>query len=467
MKKTKAILSFIILSSLIFLSGCGKTSSSYKVNLEIWGVFDNSDAYTEIISRYRDLNNYVGNVKYRKFDVNTYKTDLLDALASGQGPDIFMVQNNWLPSFKDKIEPAPDYLLKEQDFRSNFLDIAADDFVAEGKIYAVPMSIDSLALYYNKDLFNAEGITRPPATWKEFSEAVKKLTKIDRNGNITQSGAAIGTAYNINRSTDILNLMMMQTGVQIADEEGKALFDKNVVAGGKAAKTGESAWTYYTDFSRIGSPLYSWNGKMHYSIDAFYEGTAAMMINYSWQYSAVKSKNAKLNFAVAPIPQSDPEKPVDYPNYWALAVAKNKLAPVANPNLPKPKTAPVSNEVRVREAWQFLRNIAMKNDKKITLYNSLNLNSKEFAFDFDPAKHYVEKTGRPAARRDIIEEQKSDVLLGPFAYGNLIAKSWYETNPEAIETILAESIDKINKGEMTIPDSMAVAVNRINQLVAQ
>jgi len=99
---------------------------------------------------------------------------------------------------------------------------------AEGA-YGVPLSVDSLGLYYNKDLFNAAGITSPPRDWNEFADISKKLTKFDVSNQIVVSGTAMGTAYNINRSTDILNLLMLQSQTEMVDSiSGQAVFDKVV-----------------------------------------------------------------------------------------------------------------------------------------------------------------------------------------------------------------------------------------------
>jgi ABC-type glycerol-3-phosphate transport system substrate-binding protein len=83
-------------------------------------LYDDSLAYTEIINQYKKINPYVGEIKYRKFSQDTYKQELLDALASGQGPDIFLINNSWFPSFKNKIYPAPTPFVSEQDVKIIF-----------------------------------------------------------------------------------------------------------------------------------------------------------------------------------------------------------------------------------------------------------------------------------------------------------------------------------------------------------
>ena len=90
----KSRIFLVILAVVIvpFFSGCGTaTQSGYTVNLEVWGIFDDSTVYADIISQYKKINPYVGDIKYRKFSQDTYSQELLDALASGNGPDIFLI----------------------------------------------------------------------------------------------------------------------------------------------------------------------------------------------------------------------------------------------------------------------------------------------------------------------------------------------------------------------------------------
>lgn len=455
-----------------FFSGCGTdTASGYLVNLEIWGTFDDSMIYSEVINQYKKVNPYVGEIKYRKFSQDTYKQELLDALASGQGPDIFLISNSWLPSFQNKIEPAPTPLMNDQDMKNNFPDVVINDFMSDNKAYATPLSVDSMALYYNKDMFNAAGITAPPATWQEFNADVKKLTIIDAVGNIVQSGAAIGTGSNINRSTDLLTLLMMQNGLELPTKKGVvAKFDEGVTgADGNVVQAGEQALGYYTQFAKLNTasntvnPFYTWNSRNHNSIDAFAEGTVAMMFNYSWQIAELKSKNPKLNFAIATVPQVNATKPITFANYWGYAVARNKV-PAVSAVGGQPASAPVSNETRTHEAWQFLRFLTLKNNGSITLYNAITKKSKDFPINFDPAIDYLKKTKQPAARRDIIELQKIDTEIGAFAVSNLFTKHWYQSDPTAIEKIFVDMIESVNRGDSALREALVLARNRVGYL---
>ncbi len=450
----KIIVAVFFLGGVLLLSGCGckpKNPHLYDLTLEIWGPMDYKEALSKTLTAYRKINPNVAKIEYKIIPVDNYKKELVDALASGQGPDIFFIRNNWLPSFQDKIVEAPSVapIINEQEFRSNFVDVATADFIRKGKIYAVPLSVNSMGLFYNKDLFNQAGIVSPPATWTEFIQDVNKLTKIDAFGKIVQSGASIGTAYNINRSTDLLTLLMLQNKTKMVDERGKVGLD---------SLNGEKALEFYTQFADIRSPNYTWNSQLHYSVDAFAEGASAMMFNYPWHIKTVQHKASKLNFAVARIPQIKGNSPVNIANYWGLAVAKNKVAQSASNKIT------ISNKTRVKEAWNFLTYLTVKPNGGFVMAKSGNKLGNTIQPDFDPAKDFLQKTGEPAARRDIIQEQESDPWIGGFAKDNLITKSWQENDPEVIEGILASMIDQVNRGKVTIKDALKVATRRIQTL---
>lgn len=417
----------VFVTVILILRGVGG-GQVQKVNLEFWGVFDESEAFSGVIKSYQMLNPNV-KVFYRKFAYEDYEKSLIDALAAGTGPDMFMIGNTWLPKHGDKLKPLPAKIsgLKKplftiKEFQEQFVEVAYNDLVANNQIYAMPLYTDTLALYYNKDLFNTAGITRPPANWEEFNSDVELLTKLDASGNITQSGAAIGTAKNINRSTDILMALMIQSGVQMTNSEHtNATFSKNV--GGIAV--GENALKYYTDFANPRIKTYTWNDARHYSIDAFVQGETAMMFNYAHQAKIIKGKAPRLNFGIVPIPQISSADIKNYANYLAAGVS----------NASKQSD----------EAWKFIAYLTSK----------------------EGATSYLNVTQRPSARRDLIDLQRSDIDLGLFAVQALTAKSWYEIDSTAIENIFADMIDDVNFGRYPVREALAKAESKVTVLMSQ
>ena len=288
-----AILFIVFISIILILGNVGQGTLD-KATLEFWGVFDTRQNFAEVASGFQQI--FPGiKINYRQFSFEDYEKALIDALAAGTGPDIFMVHNTWLAKHKDKMAAMPEksgvvenyQFITPADFQGQFVDVAYRDLVQDSKIYALPLYVDTLAIFYNKDMFNTAGITRPPKDWEEFSQDVGLLTKFDQSGNIIQSGASIGTARNINRSSDILAALMIQNGTQMTNPTNTvASFTRTV----NNQRVGENALEYYTDFANASKAVYAWNDQQHYSVDAFIEGKVAMMFNYSHHVKTIRDK---------------------------------------------------------------------------------------------------------------------------------------------------------------------------------
>lgn len=426
-QKLLIIVAIVVIILIIVLAfGLKEDRGKKSVVLEFWGVYDEPTLYSGFIEAYSKENKHV-TIKYQKKSFDTYEKDLVDALAAGQGPDIWIIHNTWLPKHKDKISPVPqtEEFTSLKIFENTFIDVVYQDFVDDNEIYAIPLYVDTLALYYNKDLLNSAGIPSPPATWTEFLTDVELLTQRDQWGNIQKSGVAMGTAENINRSTDVLTLLLLQTGAEMTDEKHvQATFHQSTYLEGKPFSPGKEALRFYTDFSNPTKRVYCWNKQMPYSIDAFYQGKTAMMINYSHHIETIRSKVPYLNFAIAPVPQIEGRDfDINYPNYWALTVSKGSKAS--------------------EEAWRFI----------------LFLRQKE------NARQYVELAKKPTSRRDLVEWQREDADLGVFADQALSARSWYQADSQAIEKIFANMVESIVLGEALIEQAIAKAADQVTILM--
>jgi len=425
--KTVTLYTFIIplfvFSLAIAFPGC-KSSPLQSTELEFWGVYDDSDVFNELI---QDFNAEFPKtkIKYYKKVYATYEKDLLEAMASGRGPDLFMIHHTWVPKYENKIWAAPSDLILIKDIQDNFVDVVYKDFVIDDQIVALPLSVDTLALYYNKDIFNTVGISQPPETWEEFLDVLNKLTIKDDRDNIIRAGASLGTARNVNRSTDILSLLMMQSGAQMVNQnKTEAVFDEAIKLDNENFYPGQRALEFYIDFANPLKSSYTWNTRMHYSIDAFYEGSTAMMFNYSYHLPTIRAKSPYLNFGVSKMPQIESsEKDIDYANYWGMTVSRNSK----------------SSE----QAWEFINWITQK----------------------ESSQKYLEKTKKPTARRDLVNWQKNDKDVGIFAEQSLSAQSWYQVDSLSIENIFADMIESIVLGEETIKKSIEKSINQINLLM--
>jgi multiple sugar transport system substrate-binding protein len=405
MKRFSKFPVIVAIAALPFLAlGCssGPTSKSGPVTLKIWKPFVDTDKMQAIISAYQAMHPNV-TVEYTKKNIDNYEPDLLNALAAGEGPDIFTINNSWVPKYIDKITPAPDKLFTVKEYRDTFVDATVTDLIRDNKIYGTAMWVDSLGLYYNKDLLGTAGIATPPKTWDQLAEDVRKITRQDDTGYFSRSGVAMGTNSNVNRGVDIIYLLMLQAGVIPWTSDGSApTFANNVTKNGNSVSAGQEALTFYTSFSNPSSANYTWNEDSDYSTDAFANGRAAFLYGYSYTKDQIDAKAPNLNYDVAMVPQNNLNDPtVNYSNYFAEVVSKQSK--------------------QAAWAWDFLK----------------------FATSKTSLEAYYKVDKEPSSRRDLIELQTSDPEIGVFAHANLTGKTFYKADEAKFDKIIEEMIDNV------------------------
>lgn len=113
-----------------------------------------------------------------------YWTAMEAAAQGGQLPDVF-----WMHSNESERYMSNDMLLDLTDQIKNSEVIQTENYPEdiwglysyEGKNYAVPKDIDTIALWYNKKMFDEAGLDYPTAdwTWDDLTDAARKLKKED------------------------------------------------------------------------------------------------------------------------------------------------------------------------------------------------------------------------------------------------------------------------------------------------
>lgn len=449
---TTLILIFILTST----TGCDIGTSpandpSRPITLNYWRVFEGRDAFGEIIKEYTKKHPNIS-INYRKIRYEDYREELLNAMAEDRGPDIFSIHNTWMNEYKSKISPMPDQVtiselvtkgtvkkettlekkekntINLKELENKFIDVVYDDMIirdenGEKKIYGLPFSVDTLAMYYNKDLFNNAGITQPPRYWdREFQKTVKKLTKQNSKGELIQSGVGMGGGKNVERASDILSVLMMQNRATMMTENRSVLFHTSS-GSTDGYNPGMEALRFYTDFANPAKEVYCWNSNLNNSLKMFMEGKLGITFGYSYHLPTIKSEAPKLNFNISSLPQiKNSSREINYANYWTEVVSKK------------------SDEKDA--AWDFLM----------------------FATQKEQAQKYLEKTNKPTALRSLIKEQKEDKEIGVFAEQLLTAKSWYKGyDAPAMEKIMEEMISEANNNPKEIKKIITRGANKIQQ----
>ncbi|MBW6440656.1 extracellular solute-binding protein [Patescibacteria group bacterium] len=424
-----------------------------KVTLEYWGLWDNSDDWHEIMNKFENktfqLNgkNIIVSVNYTKKDYTSYQEELEEAKKRKIGPNIFVINNYWLTNYIEEIEPlsnnhaiTQEYsLLSYNNISTVFPPMAIADVVYQELVYSIPLYSDSLALYYNKDLFEKAMIEHPPKSWKELKKYVKKLTALDKDDKISHFGISLGTGTNISRSSDIISLLIMQGGGQVISASGEVDINKNLeiktLNGTENRFPGRNAIEFYTEFSNPQKEIYSWNNEQSNAVENFANGNLAMMIGYNYHANNLLAINPELNYGISPMPQLENSTEVNFSNTWLPVVSKANYCQV--------EPIEFASEIDCAKlSWSFL----------------------SFASQKDNAKIYLESTGKAAARKDLITEQISlNNNLSAFA-SQVESSVSYNKFSDKIDNILVEMLDEINLDRENIEKIIDEAVKKIEAL---
>jgi multiple sugar transport system substrate-binding protein len=291
-----------------------------------------------------------------------------------------------------------------------------NDLVKNGAIYGIPLEIDTLSLYVNTSLFQTAGL-QPPTNWNDFINDARKLTVKDADGKIKTAGAALGTYDNITHATDIMSLLFLQNGVNIAKMQD-------------SSDRATNALNFYTSFATDQNNV--WDNTLDPSILAFSKGNLAMYFGYSWDYFTIKQDNSNLDFKLVPVPQL-PNQNVNLASYWAEGVSVKSA--------------------HQKEALLFMKFLAQKSTEE-SLYAQ---QAKTRAF------------GEPYARIDLGATLKTNPVLGTVisesvsAQSSLFVDSTYDNGlNQQLNTYLGNAINSVLNG-----DSPQTAVGTLTDGVTQ
>lgn len=284
---------------------------STPVEVSMWGLWEPKEVMGVLAEDYKkEKPNVTVNYEERSVvgSLKSYKDSVFTRLSEGTAPDIVVLHNTWVPFLRDSLAPAPSGVVNVDEFYP--VAKAWGSSQDQATLYAVPISFDGLALVYNRDMFTEAGISAPPSSWEEFRLTAVKLTKRDKDA-ITQAGAAIGTANNIEHFSDILGLMFAQASVKVPDD--------------LTSQAASDALTFYTNFA---TQEKVWSDVLPASVEAFADRKVAMVFVPSWQVLNVLSRNPQLNIGVAAVPKAlvDPEggvADVTWGSFWMAAVSKS------------------------------------------------------------------------------------------------------------------------------------------------
>jgi multiple sugar transport system substrate-binding protein len=285
---------------------------------------------------------------------------VLQQASSKTLPDVLMLDNPDLQQIAATggLAPLSDYKVDTSGFAKGILEAAT----YKGEVYGLAPTVNTLGLFYNKDILAAAGI-EPPTTWDELKAAAKALTTGD------QYGMAFSAIATYEGSWQFLPFMWTNGGDEkdlTSPEVAEALqLEVDLVNDGSASKS-----------------VINW--AQADVKDQFAAGKAAMMINGPWQIPSL-NETPDVHWGVVQVPVNK--------------VGQTPVAPLGGEVWTVPVTG---DDAKQAKAAEFVS--CMSNDK-----NQLALAEARYTVPTKTAlaAEYVEKVPTMAAFTEQVANARS------------------------------------------------------------
>lgn len=260
------------------------------VKITVWSLDRDIQPAPNLIKDFNNLKTGI-TVEYRQIQFDDVVSEAMRAYSTGQAPDIIAVDNpeHALFSSRGAFLDLTDMIAQSSVVKpENYYPGPLKSVMWKDRYFGIPKATNTIALYYNKDMFRAKGLDpdKPPQTWDELVETARKLTDPAKN----VYGITFSAKANEEGTFQFLPWAQM----------GGGGYDKINAPG--AVKALE-IWKTIIDeklASRDTLTRSQWD-----STGTFNSGNAAMAISGPWELDRMV-KEAKFDWGVALLPLPEP-----------------------------------------------------------------------------------------------------------------------------------------------------------------
>ncbi len=412
------IFGFVALAGiLLFANFQGFSSGVAQVgSVTIWGTVPAS-SMSAALNAFKQGHQEYASVQYVARPAATFDADLAEAIATGRGPDLILIQQEDLAAAQAKLSVIPSATLSERDFRDRYLPIS-ELFLVAGGTYGIPFLVDPLVLYYNRPVLASAGATRPPSTWEAVSGLTSSVNLQTETQTVLKSLIALGTYENITNARGILSLLFLQTGNGITERAATGLRSSltRAPSDSLARPPVESALNFYTEFANPSKTVYSWNRSLDADRQTFLAGDLALYLGFASERAGLSAANPNLDFDMAPVPT---------PSTMSLRITYGR-------------------------AYAFAVPLASKN-KEGALMVAMTLSDKNAVGGFARA------TGMAPAHRAALAPNPNDLYESVYYPEALVARGWLSPSPAETDTIFATMIGNVASGRESVSTAISAA----------
>ncbi|MEI8338107.1 MAG: extracellular solute-binding protein [bacterium] len=415
---------FIVIGIIVFAGFTGGgSSSSGSVKVTVWGVIPAS-VMKDAVDKTNLKTPGLINISYQEHSLTTFDNDLVNAVAQGNGPDIVIIPENHLQKNSKLFVTIPYTTFSQRTFQDTFA-TPSNIFLTDKGVTALPILIDPLILYWNKDIFATAGIPTPPTSWKELVDLIPKLSNITTSKTILQSAISFGEYQNVKSAKEILSTLFFQAGNPIVQlQNGNLVSTVSTISSGSQTNPTEAALSFYTQFANPSSIAYSWNRSLANSDEQFLRGKSATYLGFASEYFTLASENPNLNFDVSVIPQAQG----------------------------------VVNSLTYARVY----GVAILNTSKV---QQDALTSAEALVSANFMSYFTQDTNLPSVRIDQLGVQSPSSFGEVFRRSVLIGKDWFDPDTDSTNAYFQAMIESVNNGSINVSDAIKTFDLKLKELL--
>ncbi len=297
-------------------------SVSVTGSVSIWGTLP-KEPVVSFLTKLAQTNPAFRQVDYTYVPIEEFNERFVTALADRTNPDLLLIPHEEIVPQRARLLPYTYESFSLREFKDRYID-GAEVFALEDGIYAVPIAVDPIVLYWNRNLLGNAGFLGAPTTWEQLTNVmVPALTARSFDRTIERSAVAMGEAQNIAHVYPVLSMLAIQSGSKLVTSAGGEYRVEMDVANGTGLPFTDSL-RFYMGFSDPGSSVYSWNRAQPLDRDAFIRETLALYFGFASEGRDLAFRNPNLNFDIAEVPKGEKvELRRTYGRTYGLAVVRN------------------------------------------------------------------------------------------------------------------------------------------------
>ena len=272
-------------------------------SVTIWGTLP-KEGMTRALQDIAESNESYRDVKYVEVASDTFDADLINAIADQNGPDLVLLPHEKLVPLRTKIKPISYESYALRDIKSTYIDGAMVFALSDG-LYAYPIMVDPLMMYFNKNKLSNKNYLDAPKTWEALvNEYLPNLIERNPDRTIVRSVVAMGEYPNVQNAFGILSMLLLQAGSEgVQNTENRSYEIRLNQSPDRRSKPFEIATDFYTRFSKPSNALYSWNRSFSSDKDRFLSEDLIFYFGYGSEARGLEKQNPNLSFDIAEVPQ--------------------------------------------------------------------------------------------------------------------------------------------------------------------